>query len=140
MKTNPTIKSCDTLLKFIDDEEDGGIIRMPTENFRRIIQFLKQSTEKNQSIVGLRYKRYDGVEFKDTPFNLLYEGGWAVEEVPDREEEMRGMLERCLESFKYIHANASFAFHESNTDDHIEHLPYRMQELEQLLNELKQTT
>lgn len=95
MKTNPTIKSCDTLLKFIDDEEDGGIIRMPTENFRRIIQFLKQSTEKNQSIVGLRYKRYDGVEFKDTPFNLLYEGGWAVEEVPDREEEMKDLLSRA---------------------------------------------
>lgn len=61
-----------------------------------------------------------------------------LEEVPDYEVEMKEMLEACFESLKYIHANASFAFHESDTEDHIEHLPYRMQELEKLLTKIKQ--
>lgn len=69
-------------------------------------------------------------------FRLNYD--FFLEEVPDYEEEMMDMLKECFESFRYIHANASFVFHESNTEDHIEHLPYRMQELEKLLTKLKQ--
>lgn len=104
--------------------------RLPKDFTEVLVQYKNQKDFKE-------YSFFDSLHCKDEMIKAM---DFWLEEVPDREEEMRKMLERCLESFKYIHANASFAFHDSNTDDHIEHLPYRMQELEQLLNELKQTT
>lgn len=65
-----------------------------------------------------------------------------LEEVPDREDEMREMLQECLKSFNWISENCKLPTieNEHDAEEQAHHLPYRIQELEKLINELKQTT
>ncbi|NML70004.1 hypothetical protein HHL23_09345 [Chryseobacterium sp. RP-3-3] len=87
-------------------------------------------TDKGKAIFGSVMKNWHVDEL------LAYPNYWLCE-VPDREQEMKEMLERCQKSLEYIHENAKFEFTEENTEDHIEHVPYLKQELEKLLNSIK---
>lgn len=57
-------------------------------------------------------------------------------QVPDREEEMRDMLEECLKSFNWISENCTLPTvnNEDDAEDSIHYLGYRKQELQKLLN------
>lgn len=86
------------------------------------------------SRLGVKMQSY----FNKGRFEGFLEPEYWLEEVPDREQEMKEMLERCQKSLEYIHENAKFEFTEENTDDNIEHVPYLKQELEKLLNSINE--
>jgi len=62
-----------------------------------------------------------------------------LEPVPDREEEMREMLEECLNSLNWVSQNCKMPTieEEHDAEEQVHHVGYRIQELTKLLNELK---
>lgn len=76
-------------------------------------------------------KIWEKTHKKDVEFWLL--------PVPDREEEMREMLEGCLKSLNWVCQNCKMPTIEDEHDaeEQVHHVGYRIQELTKLLNELK---
>ncbi|MEL7678153.1 hypothetical protein [Elizabethkingia meningoseptica] len=60
-----------------------------------------------------------------------------LEEVPDHSEEMLYMLEDCLKSLEYVYKNARIKTISEGYEDEIENILYRKQELEILINKVK---
>lgn len=71
-------KSTDTIKQYLAQKQNEGIKSMNIYDVYRLVSFINQSVEQNLEIIGVRYNRYDGVEFKDTPLSDMFEGGFAV--------------------------------------------------------------
>jgi hypothetical protein len=74
---------------------------------------------------------------------ILYRAKWFqglykyyLVESPDREDEMRDMLEECKKSLVWVYENCIAPG--ANSNDEIYNICYRLQELENLLQSLKQ--
>lgn len=72
------ITSIETAIKHIEYKAElyGG--KLTATEVLQILNAIKRFEENGQVMVGCGYRRYDGVEFKDTPGDKMYEGGFAV--------------------------------------------------------------
>lgn len=65
------------------------------------------------------------------------EAEFWLEEKEDHSEEMLSMLEDCLKSLEYVYKNARIKTTSEGYEDEIENILYRKQELEILINKVK---
>lgn len=73
------LTSIDTAIKHFERrKEQMSDGRVNASEVIQILNAMKQFEADNQIMVGVAYTRYDGVEFKDTSFDMMYEGGFAV--------------------------------------------------------------
>lgn len=70
--------SIETAIKFFEERKIQHNSRLNADEVLRTLYAMKQFERDNQIMVGVGYKRYDGVEFTDTPTDKMYEGGFAV--------------------------------------------------------------
>lgn len=72
------MKSIDTLIKHIEARAKYYDGKITIREVLKLLRAMKQFEENNQVMVGCGYIRYDGVEYKDTPLDEMYEGGFVA--------------------------------------------------------------
>lgn len=70
--------SIETIFKHLEHLKDRGQTTMYLPDVYNLFKCLKQCEDSDKKIVGIGYKRFDGVEFKDTALSEMLEGGFAV--------------------------------------------------------------
>jgi len=88
------------------------------------------------SNLGVIFYNDRSKKFEDNDLPNIVYPYYFLEEVPDRESELIEMLEKCKESLDWVYENCIAP--DAEMDDEIHHILFRKQELEYLIQSVKQ--
>lgn len=69
----------ETAIAYFSEKEVEYNGKVPANEVLEVLNFMHHCLKNGLKMVGIKYERFDGKSYNETPASKMYEGGFAVE-------------------------------------------------------------